>query len=249
MHRELTGEGLVFKIGRFREHDCWVRFLSPALGLVTAFAFGGSKSRRRFGGCLDILNRVLFTIRFFPNKDYYCLEEGTLLQGFARLRRDLGRQGLAANCMQFVQALHVDAQSAPAIHALLLETLEVLDQSDQVSRIFPQFFRAKMCFDQGFAPQFGVCASCGKSISAMDATLALDMGRFFCPRCAPASAKNLRVGAEAHASLQRIAATGPRQWDDSRLSRSACADVYRVVDGYVQRHLGLRWKQGRFTTA
>lgn len=248
MHRELTGEGLVFKVGRFRESDCWVRFFSPALGLVTAFAFGGSRSRKRFCGCLDTLNRVLFTLRFFSVKGYYCLEEGTLLQAYPRLRGDLGRQGLAANCMNFVQALHVDAQAAPAVHALLLETLEALDRAESVPSVFVQYFRAKLCFDQGFAPRLGECSACGRGTSGRDVILAVDRGRVFCPQCAPALPRALRLGAEAHHALEQVRATGPRQWAGRSLSRSACADMYQVVEGYVQYHLGLRWSQGRFVT-
>ena len=249
MHRELTGEGLVFKVGRFRENDCWVRFFSPALGLVTAFAFGGAKSRRRFCGCLDSLNRVLFTIRYFPIKGYYCLEEGTLLQGFARLRRDLGRQGVAANCMQFLQALHVDVQTAPAMHALLVEALEVLDRDEPVPPVFVQLFRAKICFDQGFAPRFGVCASCGRDITGEETTVALDQGRFYCHRCTAAPGQGLRLSAQTQAILRHVARTGPQAWRETPLSRRTCAQLYQVVDGYVQCHLGLRWGQGRFVPA
>ena len=42
-----TDEAVVLRIGKFRETDLWVRFLSREKGLVTAFAFGGSRSRRR----------------------------------------------------------------------------------------------------------------------------------------------------------------------------------------------------------
>lgn len=249
MHRELTGEGLVFKVGRFRESDCWVRFFSPGLGLVTAFAFGGSKSRRRFCGCLDALNRVLFKVRFFPGKGYYCLEEGTLLQGFPGLRRDLGRQGLVANCIRFVQAVHVDTQAAPAVHALLLDTLDALERAETVSPLFAQFFRVKMCFDQGFAPSLGVCAACGREDSDREVLLSLDQGRVYCPGCAPFASRAVRLGAEAHAALRRIAESGPREWNGAELSRPACAEVYRMAEGYVRYHLGLRWSRGRFVSA
>lgn len=249
MHREMTGEGLVFKVGRFRENDCWVRFFSPALGMVTAFAFGGAKSRRRFCGCLDSLNRVLFTIRHFPVKGYYCLEEGTLLQGFARLRRDLGRQGLAANCMHFVQALHVDAQTAPTMHSLLVESLQVLEQAETVPPVFVQLFRAKICFDQGFAPSFGVCASCGRDVADEETTLVLDKGRFYCRRCAAASGPGLRLSGQTQAVLRRVAGAGPRIWGEMHPSRRIRAELFEVIEGYVQCHLGLRWIQGRFVSA
>lgn len=249
MHRELTGEGLVFKVGRFRESDCWVRLFSPALGLVTAFAFGGSKSRRRFCGCLDTLNRVLFKVRFFPVKGYYCLEEGTLLHGFPRLRHDLGRMGLAANCLQFVQAMQMDAQAASATHALLLETLKVLDQSEDISMVFPQLFRARICFDQGFAPRLGSCGACGRATSGISVVLALDQGRVFCPGCSAPSSNALRISGETHAILERISGGGPWQWTGNGVSRTARGELFQLVDGYVQCHLGLRWSQGRLVSA
>lgn len=55
---EWTDTALVLHVGRFREADLWVRLLAPGQGLVTAFAFGGSKSRRRFTGCLDVFNLI-----------------------------------------------------------------------------------------------------------------------------------------------------------------------------------------------
>ena len=53
-----TDDALVLRVGKFREVDLWVRLLAREKGLVTAFAFGGSRSRRRFTGCLDAFNLI-----------------------------------------------------------------------------------------------------------------------------------------------------------------------------------------------
>jgi DNA repair protein RecO (recombination protein O) len=250
VNQEWTGEGLIFKVGRFRENDCWVRFFSPALGLVTAMAFGGSKSRRRFCGCLDALNRVLFKVRFFPVKGYYNLEEGTLLQVFPRLRDDPQRTGLAANCLNFIQGLQIAPQEAAAVHGLLLETLEVLDQVEDVSPVFLQLFRARICFGQGFAPQLGRCAVCGRTypVHAADnrLILALDQGHVACPGCVSYSKHNVEIGPEAQSILASLMCIGPRQWARMSVSASTRGEIFQVADGYVQYHLGLRWSQGRF---
>ncbi len=252
MQHEWTGEGLIFKVGRFREIDCWVRFFSPVFGLITAMAFGGSRSRRRFCGCLDALNSVLFKVRFFPAKGYYCLEEATLLRMFSRLRHDSTRTGLAANCLNFLQAVRVTPEEAPAVHGLLLETLDVLDQAESISPVFLQLFRAKICFDHGYSPDMATCAVCGRATreeSAQRLTLTLDQGRLCCARCVPGTGHNLEIGPETRKILGDLSFTRPREWVAMPISARTRGELFQVVDGYVQHHLGLRWDRGRFVAA
>ena len=53
---EWSDTALVLGVGRFRESDLWLRMLTRRHGIVSAFAFGGSRSRKRFCGCLDLFN-------------------------------------------------------------------------------------------------------------------------------------------------------------------------------------------------
>ena len=93
---EFSDQALVIRVGKFREADLWVRFLSAKRGLFTAFAFGGSRSRRRFCGCLDILNHVAVRVSRPKNGQAFLnLQEGALLSGPQRLRTDLDRLGIA----------------------------------------------------------------------------------------------------------------------------------------------------------
>ena len=60
---DYTDKAIILRVGRFREIDLWVRYLSASHGVQTGFAFGGCKSRRRFCGCFDPLNPVLYSRR------------------------------------------------------------------------------------------------------------------------------------------------------------------------------------------
>ncbi|MCQ2444222.1 MAG: recombination protein O N-terminal domain-containing protein [Mailhella sp.] len=122
-----TDEAIVLRIGRFREADLWVRLLSKGRGLFTAFAFGGSRSRRRFTGCLDSFNRISVSIS--PSRDgrFLNMEEATLLSGPDRLRRDWRRQGIAANCVSFTEAMGVPPDDAEGCHTLLRSMLDLLE--------------------------------------------------------------------------------------------------------------------------
>ncbi|TVQ97594.1 MAG: DNA repair protein RecO [Desulfovibrionales bacterium] len=273
MHQEWIDEGLILKVGRFREIDCWVRFFAPRHGMITAMAFGGSRSRRRFGGCLDALNSVLFKVRFFPAKGRHVLEEGTLLRGFPRLRQDAARTGLAANCLQFVQAMRISLDDAPAIHKLLLETLDALDQAESVAPVFTQLFRAKICFTQGYAPELDICTVCGRLMAeeprsgdrplrsaeghaegrtggkrggSSGVTVAMETGGVFCASCPPEAGHQIRIGPETRSILSHLASSSPRHWADMSISPATRGELFQLVDGYVRRHLGLRWCNNRF---
>ena len=60
---EWSDTALVLGVGRFRESDLWLRMLTRRHGIVSAFAFGGSRSRKRFCGCLDIFNEHHITTK------------------------------------------------------------------------------------------------------------------------------------------------------------------------------------------
>lgn len=130
-----TEKCLVLKVGRFREADCWVKLLTPNRGIFNGFAFGGSRSRRRFVGCLDPLSHVLFTIGTNKTGTYTVLEEGTLLHNFPAVRENSARTGLAVNCVKFIEAVEIDPSDAKPAYELLLETLHMLEQGAEVATL------------------------------------------------------------------------------------------------------------------
>ncbi|MBO6002974.1 MAG: recombination protein O N-terminal domain-containing protein, partial [Mailhella sp.] len=87
-----SDEALVLRVGKFREADIWVRFVSRRHGMLTAFAFGGSRSRRRFTGCLDAFNRIRVSVAASRDGRFLNMQEATLLEGPVHIRRDWRRQ-------------------------------------------------------------------------------------------------------------------------------------------------------------
>lgn len=238
---EFSEHGLILKTGRFRECDQWVRLLTPTRGILTAFAFGGSRSRRRFSGCLDSLNHVLFKARTSRNGAYLQMEEGTLLNRFPRLKADLPRLGMAANCVKFLVAFQIGADTSRVVYDLTLETLEALDEEAESQDFWPLFFRARVAFESGFAPDFKACHLCGKDIEHISSPFFLvEKGSATCQTCRPAAGLALPASRGTLRLLARLQATGPREWRNLRVVSEVRAECYEIVDRYVQYHLDLR---------
>jgi DNA repair protein RecO (recombination protein O) len=244
---EFNEQVLILKVGRFKENDCWVRLFSPSQGVMTAFAFGGSRSRRRFLGCLDTLNHVLFRFKLSRGGRYFTLEEGTLLNGFPQLRRDSLRMGMAVNCLKFAEMVHVGAQGASSSYTLLLEVLTALDGEVEVDSLLPLLFRARVVCEQGYSPQVESCAACGLNLGGMTTpSFSIDGGCVYCQKCRLPQEKCLRVHPDALLVLSELKRNCLLVFTPSTLCRRGRQDFFAVVDAFVQRHLGLFWDKGRF---
>lgn len=263
---EFTEKALVLKVGRFRETDIWLRLFCAGRGLVTAFAFGGSRSTKRFCGCLDQL--VLGTFRVGSNRrgTYKVLEEGTLLHAFPGLRSDPRKLGLVAHCLKFVEAVQIGSQGARPVFDLLLETLGTLEKSEVGAELLPLLFKAKLTFEQGLKPDLTLCVRCGRPAwdqagtgHAADYTaenaqsgpvlgFSVERGGLVCPACADLQsgpqAEPLSIGAAR--TLEWIGASRPADWPRLSLEPEMRRQLGRVVDRFVAYHLGLRWENGMY---
>uniref|UniRef100_B8DPF9 DNA repair protein RecO n=1 Tax=Nitratidesulfovibrio vulgaris (strain DSM 19637 / Miyazaki F) TaxID=883 RepID=B8DPF9_NITV9 len=210
---EFSEQVLIVRTGRFREADLWVRFLSPTRGLLTAFAFGGCRSRKRFCGCLDLFNRSLLRIKSTRGGQYLSIQEGTLLRGPDRLRRDWPRFGAAVNCLKFLEALGCGPEGAAATHQLVEDVLELLEGGGPVPDMLPVLFRLRLTAEQGYAPRLDSCASCGADLThAAGAAFLVQEGVAQCDACAPLPGPRVRVEREALDVLRFVQENSPLLW-------------------------------------
>lgn len=227
---------LVVRVGVVREADCWVRFFSPTHGLLSAFAFGGCRSRRRFGGCLDPLDRVHFTMAWDRRRRYLVLQEGALVERFGRVKADLGRLGQASNVVRFGERLPVPPESAPFAHEALVAALRLLDGSERLPRLFPVLFRAHLAFGLGFAPRLDRCGRCGADPGERPA-LSIPQGGVLCRRCARGERG---ITPQTLAVLRSLSEPLPAPWATQELPALVREELWHVVDHFLRWHLDVR---------
>ena len=246
-----TEKALVLKVGRFREADVWVRLLTPARGVFNAFAFGGSRSRRRFVGCLDPLSHVLFTIGSSRQGDYTVLEEGSLLNNFPAVRAESSLTGVAVNCIKFVEALEVGTNDAQPVYDLLLETLETLEEGPAQSEFFPWLFRARLAFDIGFRPDFTTCGLCGRKVDGVEGhRFLVEKGLVGCPTCLsggkPIDGLARPVSTGVLRALDWMQRSRPRDWANVAMDPEVRRQSLQAIELFVAYHLGLSWENGLY---
>ncbi|MCR4667318.1 MAG: DNA repair protein RecO C-terminal domain-containing protein [Desulfovibrio sp.] len=247
--REWTDVAFVLRTGHFREIDVWLRLLVPGRGLVSCFAFGGAKSRRRFCGCLEVLTTI--SGRFVERRQEFCtLEEAVRLDGPVALRANVGRMGLAANCIHFVEAVGGDPESSHVLFALLEDLRGTLEKRSVLSNALPLFFRLHVARTLGLAPDFSRCAICGAPMSRELAFFQLDEGLLFCSRCLGKERHErnyqLLLSPRERALLTEIELKLPHDWNDSDCSSEERRRVIKAIDGFIFYHMGIVWENGTF---
>lgn len=250
LSEEFSQEVVILKTGRFREADLWLRFFTPDRGVMTAFAFGGLRSRRRFPGCLEPLSRVLFKIARQRVSGYHFLREGSLLDRFSALHRHSSRLGMAVNCAKFVEAAHTGVEGSDRVYALLLRILTLLNEAEEVPDNLPLYFRGRLTAEYGYRPEFGRCAVCGAAASGLErGAFSLARGAFTCAGCGfDPDARVLPGIALAH--LDRVLHRDPEEWSHPEALRGGSLQrACLLLEQFVEYHMGLVWDSGRFRPA
>lgn len=242
-----TDDALVLRVEKFREADLRVRLLAREKGLVTAFAFGGSRSRRRFTGCLDAFNLIRVSMGCSRDGRFLNMREATLLTGPERLRRDWRRQGMAANCVRFLEAMGVPPDNAGASHALMCSMLGLLEEEENVPAVMPVLFRFRLAALQGYAPELNLCSRCGQSLASVPRVhFLVGEGEVCCPSCCRPGDMSLVLEQEALDVLGKVKEYSPESWSGLNPSPEGARQAARLIDAFVRYHLGLEWVNGRF---
>lgn len=250
--REWQEEAIILRLGHFNESHLWLRVLLKNGGLLTAFAFGAMRSRKRFCGCLDLFNTINGRFQIAGRKNYACIAEAVLLAAPQALRSDWRSMGVAANCFLFLEACGVPADSAAGIFDVV-EHLRIVLESGNFPQLLPLFFRLKVAAELGQGPCLSNCGKCGNALDDQ-ARFMVEDGQMQCSACASQSVKaglgrSISISPGAAAFLNLVQNSQPDAWQSWRLTCNERRDCAMFIDAFIQYHLGLVWENCCFRHA
>ncbi len=244
---EWSDTGIVLKLGPFRESDLWVRLLTQRHGIISVFAFGGSRSKRRFCGCLGLLNEIKIRVQTSKNGRFLSLQEAQLIKALTYVKIDRNKLGILVNCVRFLEAIGVNTDSAVLNYNLIRELFYYLENSKEYIDIIPILFRLRIISDQGYAPKFFVCVKCGVFVE--DGFFKLSEGSLICKGCVEDVRRLFYISKETLVLLQCVQNNSPSDWifsEDIKLSLQQRHECSEIINAFVQYHLGIVWDNGRF---
>ncbi len=223
----------------YGEADLIVTFLTRELGLLSALARYGRRSRRRFGGGLlspGVTAWYDFTIK--PASTLAFVERGEEDARIRRLPPDPVIQGLAAFALELVRGFEAPGNPAEAGFHLLTRHLGrlAIAPDERTARLLALDFALKYLELAGFGPRLAGCLHCGAAPEARPGwRWDPAAGGLYCPECGSRSDRRSRRVSPA--LLTRLEPTGSGG-ERPPLSENDLAEAELFFEKLAEHHLG-----------
>lgn len=161
-------KGIVMESRILPEGDAFLRLL-PEEGEVGSFRVKGiKKSKTRPIAAVEPGSLTVLDYYYTQGRETYNVKEIGLIQRFDRAKTGYTGTVLVAYLVELVSAFLTEGGSHPREYKLLLAALKELDE-DGYRPVFLPFFKLKLLYVGGFVSREMECASCGKTVSEMQA--------------------------------------------------------------------------------
>jgi len=237
--RSIPVEAVVLKVTDYREADIIATLFTREHGKLRAIAPNGRKSRKRFGGALDIFARLTILIRL--REGLSRIEEAAVISLSSHIREEMTKVAFAGYACELTDALLPDGMPNHRYYRLLCSWLEHLDTAPP-SPADRRFFEINTLNILGYRPELGCCPVCG---GPFDGTTPLTFHpsshALTCRGCAGAGTF---VTPTVVPLLRACLATG--RFGAVPFPPKELADAGTVLDNLIAAHAGRDLKSLRF---
>ncbi len=237
MRRTLRDTALVIERRVLGESDRVVVLLARRSGKLSAVAPAGRRSRKRFGGCLELFARIEVDLVDRGRGGLWRLAEASLQTSHPGIRRDLVAIAHAGYLSELTAALLREGEEAAAVFDLLAGALGRLEQGPLAALDLRRFELALLALS-GLAPRLDACALCGAE-RAERWRFDHEAGGLVCAACVPGPHAE-PLPATAAALLRALQADRPPTGSEAADRRAVRALLARVIDQHVGRPLKAR---------
>jgi DNA repair protein RecO (recombination protein O) len=245
----LHTEALVLRAVDFGESDRIVHLLTPATGRLPAIAKGARRSKRRFPGTLDLMNRLAVQIERRRPAALARLEGARLVQTYEAVRGDALRFALGCYLLELLDRLAPEG-GAPAdlggLFRFAREALEWID-AERPDASMRTLLELRALAALGLRPELLRCVRCGKAIDAPEVAFAIAEGGPVGAACAAASAPGaaLSVHLGTLRTLARALEFPLARMGRIALGGAALAEAARLVTRFLGFHVGVELQSRR----
>lgn len=204
----LTTKALVLREVRYKEADRLLTLLSESEGKVTVRARGALRKSSRMAAATEQLTWSELTL--FGNRGRWTVNEGSVLEGFAGLRRDVALLALGCYFSECLEAVAVEDQPDPALLQLGLNSLYALSRGLHTPEKIKAAFELRLMCLAGYAPSVDACPVCG-SAEPVEPMLSAEEGGVCCRACRRQGCGGAPLCSQSLAALRSLLAAPPKR--------------------------------------
>lgn len=225
------------RITPYAETDLIVSLFTERVGKVTVMAKAARKSRRRFGGSLELLGLADVVYARSPRGGGLpALSEAVQIEAFEGIRKDVLRFALASLWAEILDKWLPEGECAEAVFDLFSASLGALSQAGaEGPSVVHAGFLARFLALAGMRPRLDACVKCGALLPDNATRTAFDLkaGGIVCRACGGASRE---VRAEALRFLD-FAARENACGERTGCPEPALSQAVDIMETFVSHHL------------
>ncbi len=150
----LGTEAVVLRSIPYGETSRIVTLFTQEKGKLTVMAKGARAAKSRFGSSLQVLSHNQVVVYYRPSRSLQTLSESGHISLYHRVTQQLDRLAAGLRVCELVYALTEDEEPQPDIYALLVRTLEALDEPQASADCIQMYFQVRLADALGYAPDF-----------------------------------------------------------------------------------------------
>ncbi len=249
----MTGEaafntpGILLRRVDYGDHDLILTVITPRRGKLALIAKAAKRSRRRFGGVLDLFAVLDLSCRIGRRGQMPLLAEASLCETFDSLRTEVVKMAYASYWAELVHFWGDEGQPLPDLYTLLHHCLTVLDKGRLPPRALSLLFQLRFMQLAGLGPDLSACVGCRRPIDALVAGRpGFDpvRGGLVCADCDAGQRMPMSLGTIKQ--LAWIGAGDLARAERMRFSLEALDEGEALMEAFVSFHLGRQLRSLQF---
>ncbi len=196
MSEKIT-EAYLLKKTVYKEADYILNFYTKDFGKISCIAKSAKKSRKRFGGRLELFLELRIKIKSGIKNIKY-LEDCNIIKPFSNMMNDLDKFKFGSFILEYVDILSEPEEANRDMFLLLKQSMEEINQKKNIYSLIPRF-QYKALRSVGLNPELTSCYKCGQSIEDIG-YLSMRQGGIACKECA----KKLKVLADEYKFIRKF---------------------------------------------
>ena len=152
-------KGIVLRETETKDTDKILTLLTDCCGKISVIARGVRRKSCRYAACAQSLVWSEWTL--YRKGDWYYVHEGSTLELFGGLRRDLDAMSLGFYFAELTEAVTAEGEPASELLRHLLNGLYALGTMRKAPELVKPAFEMKLMSLAGYEPLADACACCG----------------------------------------------------------------------------------------
>jgi DNA repair protein RecO (recombination protein O) len=236
-------EAIVLKRSPLGESDWLVTLLSAAKGLLRGVASGARRSKKRFGGCLELFAEIDIEIVDKGPSKLARFVEAVLINPHDPIKSDLIAIAHAGYLAELVLVLVQEREEAITIYQLFKDQLQALDQGPLDVQSLRRF-ELEMLSIAGLAPHLDNCIECGTDNSP-EWLFDYDQGGVVCRHCQRGACVEV-LSSPTLEYLQQLQCINDSVEQEESTDAGVVAAARQLLARIIDRHVGRPLKAREF---